>query len=68
MLALVILGFLFAGVNSQGAVSVGLNSDGTSSFSGRVPIGDTDSNKLSAFASISQPSGDLTKGFALDNM
>lgn len=63
-----LLGFLFAGVNSQGVVSYGINSDGTSSFSGKVPIGGTDNNKFSAFGSLSQPSGDITKGLSMDNM
>lgn len=64
--AALVLGFLFVGVNSQGAVSVGVNSDGSSSLSGRVPIAANDKVQLSAFGSIAQPTGDITKGLSLD--
>lgn len=62
----VILGFLFVGVNSQGSVNMAMNMDGTSSYSGNVPLVVNDKGQLSATAKVNLPSGDVSKGLSWD--
>ncbi|KAL0860449.1 hypothetical protein ABMA27_009838 [Loxostege sticticalis] len=62
----VILGFLFVGANSQGSVNMAMNMDGTSSYSGNVPLVVNDKGRLSATAKVNLPSGDVSKGLSWD--
>jgi hypothetical protein len=62
----VVLLIAAAGVNSQGAVSLSVNHDGTSSIASKIPIARSDSNMLS-FTGSRNSLGALSKGLTLDN-
>ncbi|KAL0860448.1 hypothetical protein ABMA27_009837 [Loxostege sticticalis] len=63
-----VLGFFFVSVNSQGSMTVGVNFDGTQSFSMRKPILGDDKNQLSVISQITKPTGVITKGLSYDNV
>ncbi|RVE40547.1 hypothetical protein evm_014802 [Chilo suppressalis] len=61
------LALLCAGVYSQNAASMTLNSDGSSLFATKLGLAHTDNNALSALLSKSS-TGAISKGLALDNV